>query len=185
MKVTLVEAARLLGKSPRQLRYMLKQGELKGEKVEGRWVFDDAALPRSPAQERARAQKAAELEAAVNEGIEAVVRKPRGRGYSVGDLVAFRTGAAACREAARRFGDEHRASVAMRASVVALGQGCHRFHHREKNEAFARAREESAAAVALLHIEGGDAARTLADEIEANYLSALVGLLRPSRRKRS
>jgi hypothetical protein len=114
-----LEAARLLGKSPRQIRYMLKQGELKGEKVEGRWVFDDAKLPRSPAQERARQQKTAELEAAVNEGLDAVVRKPRGRGYSVGDLVAFRTGAAACREAARRFGDEHRATVAMCASVVA------------------------------------------------------------------
>ena len=183
MKVTLVEAARLLGKSPRQLRYMLKQGEVKGEKSEGRWVFDDADLPRSPAQEQARQRKAAELEAAVGEALESTLRKPRGRGYSVTDLVAFRTGAAACREAARRMGDEHRATVAMRASVVALGQGCHRFHHREKNEAYSRAREEAAAAVALLHIDGGDAARTLADEVEANYLTSLVGLLRRPERK--
>ena len=40
MKMTLTEAAQFLGKSPRQLRYLMKAGQIRGQKVEGRWMFD-------------------------------------------------------------------------------------------------------------------------------------------------
>ena len=54
MKMTISEAARYLGKSQRQMRYMLKLGQLKGNKVDGRWVFEQAELPVSPERVRVR-----------------------------------------------------------------------------------------------------------------------------------
>lgn len=183
MKLTLTEAARTLGKSPRQLRYLMKQGELKGEKVEGRWVFDDTLLPRTSAQKQRAQAKAQDLLNTVEEVLAPQVQAAKGRAYSVADLQAFRTGAAECREALAQLGEAHAATAAMRASVVALGRACHRYHPREKAAAFLAAREEAAAAVAHLHIDGRDAARTLADTIEQKYLSSLVGLLRRQERK--
>lgn len=183
MKLSLTEAARLLGKSPRQLRYLMKTGALKGEKLEGRWVFDESTLPVSPAREKARQVKAEELTAAVHEALEPQLKSARARGYSATDLVAFRTGCALCRDATQKLGASHPAATSLRGSVVALGRACHRFHHREKTEAFALAREEASAAVAHLHIEGTDVARALADAVEKDYLTALVGLLRRQERK--
>lgn len=46
--VSVTEAARLLGKSSRQVRYMIQQGELPATKAAGRWVVDAADLPLSP-----------------------------------------------------------------------------------------------------------------------------------------
>ncbi len=183
MKLSLADAARLLGKSPRQFRYMIQQGEVKGEKEAGRWVFDDAKLPVSAARAQAQQGKAEELAAAVQEALEPHLRSARGKAYSVADLHAFRAGATGCREAIQTLGGEHPAATSLRASVVALGQGCHRFHHREKAAAFQAAREEAAAAVAHLHIDGRETARALADTLEQTYLSSIVGLLRRQERK--
>jgi len=39
MKMSLAEAATVLGKSERQTRYMIQQKELKARKVSGRWLW--------------------------------------------------------------------------------------------------------------------------------------------------
>ncbi len=182
MKMTLGEAAHYLGKSERQVRYLIKLGQIKGNKVEGRWVFDQADLPVSKERLRVREQKAAELGAAVEEALGPHLRPPSRRTYSVADLGAFRAGVAACRSSGARLG-EHAATTAMRASLVALSQGCHRFHQREKADAFRAARERAAEAVALLHVEGSEVARSIADSVEQDYITALVGLLRRQERR--
>lgn len=178
MLLTLAEAAQLLGQSVRQVRYLVKAGKVKARKQEGRWVFDEADLPVSPAQRRVREHKAAELASVVEDALRKQTHPPGRRGYSVTDLAAFRHGLAACRAALERLGDQAAPVVALRASLVALSQGCHRFHQREKSEAFAEAREHAAAAVALFHLDGSDVALAVATLVEQDYLGALVGLLR-------
>lgn len=183
MKLTLAEAAQALGKSPRQLRYLLKSGEIQGQKIEGRWMFDASALPISPARAEARQRKAAELGRAVEEALGPHL-KPAGRkGYSVTDLGAFRTAAALARASAGRLGGGHLASAALRNALIALAQGCHRFHQREKAAAFSAARERAAEAVAELHLEGGDGTLEIASAVEQQLLPAVAGLLRRQERK--
>jgi hypothetical protein len=57
MDVSLIDACRLLGKTPRQVRYLVKKGELRAKKVAGRWVVDADELPLSEGQKSARASK--------------------------------------------------------------------------------------------------------------------------------
>src|SRR5580700_2189180 len=162
VKLTLAEAAQLLGKSPRQIRYLQKSGELKGIKVEGRWMFDAAALPVAPGRQEAKQRKAAELGRAVEEALGPHLKPPGRKGYSVADLGAFRTGVAQGQAATTRLGPDHAAAAALRASIVALAQGCHRFHQRDKTMAFQLAREHAAEAVAHLYLDGSEAAQEIA-----------------------
>jgi helix-turn-helix protein len=183
MLLTLTEAAQYLGKSPRQVRYLVKAGQIKARKHEGRWVFDDAELPLPEAQRRGRERKAAELASVVEDTLRAQTRSPGKRGYSVVDLSAFRHGLAATRAAGERLGDHTAAVGALRQSLIALAQGCHRFHQRDKAEAFGVARERAAEAVALLHVDGTEVAIAIANLVEQDYLGALVGLLRREERR--
>jgi len=57
MNLSLAEAARLLGKSERQLRYLLKHERMPGRKENGHWVVRREDLPLTPGQERAQAAK--------------------------------------------------------------------------------------------------------------------------------
>ena len=47
MQLTLEQAATRLGKSLRQVRYMIKSQRLPAQKVGGRWMVDSADLPLS------------------------------------------------------------------------------------------------------------------------------------------
>ena len=89
MKLSLAEAATRLGKSERQVRFLIQKGQLRAAKVEGRWVLDADDLPAAPAAERA-----AEVRAEVaRETLErAVTPATRGKAFSVTDLLAYRTG---------------------------------------------------------------------------------------------
>ena len=183
MKMTLAEAAQYLGKSQRQLRYLLRTGALKGAKVGGHWTFEQAELPVSPERQQARAKRSADLRATVDEALAPRLRGPGKRGYSVVDLTAFRTGVDCSRSCGQRLGEQAAAAIALRASVVALAQGCHRYHQRDKADAFRQAREHAAEAVALLHVEASPAALAIADTVEQQYLASLVGLLRHQERR--
>jgi excisionase family DNA binding protein len=57
MNLSLSEAARLLGKSDRQVRYLITSGKLSARKVDGRWAIRREDLPLSPGQEKAARQK--------------------------------------------------------------------------------------------------------------------------------
>ena len=60
--LSLSDAARVLSKTPRQVRTMIKQGELASHKSpNGRWVVDSEALPLSQGQLDARARKVGAL----------------------------------------------------------------------------------------------------------------------------
>jgi len=61
MQLSLMDAARALGKSARQIRYQIKTGHLKAQKIGGRWFIEVEDLPLSKGQQRARLRKADEL----------------------------------------------------------------------------------------------------------------------------
>ena len=53
MLLSIEQAAVQIGKSARQVRYMVKTGKLPARRDGARWVIDSDALPRSPGQEQA------------------------------------------------------------------------------------------------------------------------------------
>ena len=57
MDLSLAEVARLLGKSERQVRYLIVQGKLPARKVGRKWSVRRQDLPLSDGQKKAAAQK--------------------------------------------------------------------------------------------------------------------------------
>jgi excisionase family DNA binding protein len=53
MHLTLEEAAQRLGKTVRQVRYLIQTGALRADKSSGRWRIDAADLPLSEPQRAA------------------------------------------------------------------------------------------------------------------------------------
>ena len=158
MQVTLEEAAAKLGKSVRQLRYMLKQGRLPGAKmVAGRWFVELSSLPATPGQARAAQRKRTQLRAAVEEALDLPAPAPeKGRAarYSVSDLRSFRIALEAHRTISAALGKEHLAARTLYTSLEHLTQGCHRFESGAKAESFRAARDEASRAVCGLFFEG-------------------------------
>lgn len=180
MKLSLTEACRLLGQTPRQVRYRIRSGTLKAAKQGGHWMLDEADLPLSEGQRRAADQRALDLRTEVEAALGPNLR--RGRTYSVRDVRAFERGVALARSAGEVLGD-HAATRALAGSVVLVAQGCHRFHGRDKASAFRDARERAAEAVAHLHVHGDARAVAVADGLEHDYLPVVAGLVRRYERR--
>ncbi len=69
MQLTLEQTATSLGKSKRQVLYMIQTGRLAAQKVAGRWSIESDRLPRSEAQQRTDERKQRQLRAAVEEAL--------------------------------------------------------------------------------------------------------------------
>ena len=178
MKLTLEEAAARLGKSMRQIRYLIDNNRLPAEKSSGRWVIDDANLPLSEGQQQAVERKERQLRAAVEEGLglsDAGERKAR---YSVRDLKAFQIALPVQRQAVERLGADHPATAALRQVLECLARGCHRFEHGAKAEAYRQARDAASLAVCELVMCGSPESNELVVSIEQELMAALAGLLR-------
>lgn len=180
MKLSLSEACRLLGQTPRQVRYRIKSGSLKATKQGGHWLIDDEDLPLSEGQRQAADRRATDLRSEVEAALGPPLR--RGRTYTVRDMRAFERGVALCRAAGEAVG-EHAATRALHVSVVLISQGCHRYHGRDKAVAFREARERAAEAVAHLHVHGDARAVAVADSLEHDYLPVVAGLVRRYERR--
>jgi excisionase family DNA binding protein len=186
MELSLTDAARLLGKSPRQVRYLIKNGKLTATKDGARWRIQSEDLPLSEGQLRARARKAQDARDLVEQAL-----GPHGRladkRYSVRDLRAFQAGAPLLPRLTEALGTDHPATTALRDALVALAQGCHRYHDTDKRDAYHLAREHASRATALVLLSGQDAATDLADGLEHQLMPAITGLVRrterPGRRK--
>ena len=138
MKLTLKQAADALGKSVRQVRYLVKNGQLRATKVSNQWHIDSDDLPLTPGQQAARERKQANLQDAVEDALD--LPAGRRRRYSVKD------------KAAGHLGPEHAACRALRESLEQLARGCHRYRNDDKASAYRRARDAaSQAACELAH----------------------------------
>lgn len=182
MQLTLKQAADRLGKSLRQVRYMVQQGKLAAVKVEGRWLIPADALPLSDGREAARARATATLDAQVEKAVEAHPEAAPQRRFSVRDLKAFQLAQPLYARTREALGPEHAATLALLDTLEHLTRGCHRYAWPEKGSAYGAARDTASRAVCLLLLED-EAAAAIATEAEQELMPALGGLIRRVERK--
>jgi excisionase family DNA binding protein len=184
MYLSLQQAADRLGKSARQVRYLIQTGHLKADKVGGRWVVSAEDLPLSDGQRAAVDRRERQLRAAVEEGLGLSDRAERPARYSVRDLKAFQLALPLYRRAAQDLGADHPATGALREVLELLTRGCHRFERSAKAEAYREARDVASRAVCALVLDAGEPADALVSAIEQELMGSLAGLLRRLERRR-
>lgn len=189
MHLTLAEAASLLQKSERQLRYMIQLGTLKADKQGKRWLIPRDQLPLTSPVIEAEARRtdavattatAAAANPAAARVVEDVLQSPPAPGvrYSVRSLQAWRVLEPLHRELRARLGDEAPAVLALRRALRQLAHGCHRFFRDDKATAYRAARDDVSDAVFHLLIDGVADVDEVVDRLENDALAALAGLLR-------
>lgn len=178
MKLTLEQAAARLGKSERQIRYLVHNGRLPAEKVGGRWLIDSGALALSDGQREAVERKERQLLAAVEDGLGLSAASERSPRYSVRDLKGFQLALPLYRQTTACLGADHPATLALRRVLGELARGCHRFEHGEKAEAYRQARDAASVAVVELLLCTRPETDAVAVQIEQDLMAALAGLLR-------
>ena len=104
MDLTILQAAQMLGKSPRQIRTMIQNGEITAARRGRMFLIDQATLPLSGGQ-------AAAVERRVERAQEVVEE-----------------------EVAHELDAGHPAAVALRKVLAHLGRGCHRDRGPDKAE---------------------------------------------------
>jgi hypothetical protein len=127
-RVTLDEAAVLLRKSVRQVRYLIQSGQLAAHKDNGRVTVLRSDLP-NPAGE---ARTEARIEALRTQVEDALALPPRRDRYSVRDIKAFAIGAPLLRAVDNALPIEHPARRALHACLIELCCGCHRYEPADK-----------------------------------------------------
>lgn len=172
MDLTLDQAATLLGKTTRQVRYMVDKGRLPAKKDGAHWTVRREDLGLSDAQVQHRARDVDRLRDRVEDALHIREAPPR---FSIADLKAFQAGRPLYLGALESLGPEHLATAALKRALLELGAGCHRFHADEKAAAYRAARDAaSAAATELLLI---DPTSPLARAVEQELLPAIARLL--------
>ncbi len=182
-ELTLSDAAAVMGCSVRQVRYLIKQGKLPAVKRGGMWWLHRDKLPRTEGQLSAQVQKAEELKQSVHASLGPHLQGPAKSKFGVSTLRAFVVGQEillACRALPVPVPE---ATESFTKSLVSIGQGCHRFHPRDKSHAYKLAREEGARTVVLLHLANESATKALAARIEEDFLPAVSGLIRRTDRE--
>ena len=176
MDLSLSEAARLLGKSDRQVRYLIREGKLKARKEGGRWQVRREDLGLSPGQERAAEQKTERAARLAEE-----ILRPEGgnakKKYSIRDLRAYREGSQVYRELTGAAGADHAAAKGLRESLMLLACGYHEFLAETKADFYARARQAASRAAMALLLDDEDGHRERIERLENGFLPALGGLI--------
>jgi hypothetical protein len=178
MQLTLEQTATRLGKSKRQVLYMIQTGRLPAQKIAGRWSIESDRLPRNEAQQRADERKQRQLRAAVEEALEIPPESTRSKRYSVRDLKAFQIALPLHEKAVAELGAEHPATSCLKHVLEQLTQGCHRFERSDKAEAYRAARDQASLAVCELVLSKSAPADQLIHTLEQDLMASLAGLLR-------
>lgn len=182
MHLTLQQTATTLGKSVRQVRYLIQQGRLPAQKVGGRWVVESSALEGAAPGMAERAQRrTGQLRAAIDE---ALTPKESGRPYSLRDLKAFQLSEPLYRCLCQELGSGHAAATHLKTALEHLAQGCHRYGREEKTAAYRAARDAASLAVLELLLDAGGPHEALVSSVEGDLMPALAGLLRRTERRR-
>lgn len=176
MEQTIEQAAIALGKSVRQVRYLIKTGKLRARKIGTTWVVESGDLPRSPEQLEVAAQKIERLREVVDVALDPTHSSLRR--YSVRDLRATQLVLPLLQSCARELGGEHPATRSLQRVLEHLSRGCHRFRRAEKADAYREARDEASRTVCALLLAETPAAVAIVDGIEQELMAALAGLLR-------
>jgi excisionase family DNA binding protein len=186
MDLSLEQAAQILGKTRRQLVYMIEQGKLAAKKSGGRWVIERAALAADENAAQRTAQQQARFKAVVEEAL--IPGQPRR--YSLRDLKAVQIAAPVYHLLAGSGSGLEKAAAHMRLCLDQLALGCHRYDRGEKTAAYRSARDAAslAAVELMLCATAGNSPiplESILEKIEQELMPALAGLLRRSERGRS
>ena len=87
------------------------------------------------------------------------------------------------RDVLSRFGSDHPATLALRRSLHALAQGCHRFHGEAKALSYEGARDAASEAVCELLLLGGEEAGPWVAALENGFMPAVAGLVRRAEKR--
>lgn len=188
MKLTVREAATILGRSARTLRGQITRGEVTAVKKGSRWLLDSAVLPMTEAQRRALQARADEVRAAVEGALPPRTARTRGQGgYSVSSLDALR--AIQSLLADMRPHDGGGAAAArrrLRAALLDLCDGAHQYDRQVKVPLLIRARAGASRALGhlLLEADGVPPEPMLGwvVRLEGDVLPGIAGLLRRAER---
>ena len=181
MKLSLTEAATALGKTRRQLIYLIEQGRIPATKVGGRWYLDTEALDQDPATAQRLQLRQGHLREAIEEALVPAAGRKR---YSVRDLKAYQITEPLYRQLCLDPGREHPATGHLHACLAALTRGCHRFGGSDKAAAYREARDAASLAVLDLLLADAPALSAVATTLEQELMPALAGLLRRCERPR-
>lgn len=183
MELSLSEAARLLGKSDRQVRYLIRSGRIPARKHDGHWIIQREDLPLSDGQVRAERQKA---ERATRLAAE-ILRPDAGaagakKSYSVRETRAFEEGGPLYHDLKAETGAEHPAAVFLRESLMLLACGYHEFDAPKKAEIYSQARHQASRATMALLLDD-EPHQELVARFETSFLPALGGLIHQADRR--
>ena len=179
MHLSLEQAAVLLGKTRRQVVYMIEQGRLPAKKAGGRWVIERSDLTADDGVQQRATQREARFQAAVED---ALAPSGRNRRYVFGDLKAVQLATPIYRDLLARGAQWEPAAAQMRVCLDQLAVGCHRYDRREKTAAYRVARDAASLAAMELWLQSANAAEPQLNAIEQELLAAIAGLLRRSER---
>ncbi len=189
MKLSVREAATLLGRSPRTVRAQLARGDLPGKKHNGQWRIERRHLPLTEAQRNALQNKADAIRRTVDEVLPSRMARTSGqRSRSIADLDSFRRGAEILTEIRAADGDALREPARERTvallddALLALAEGIQLFDRELKLEALNRARASLARGAATLLLEGGippaEPVFSWVAAIEGEVIPAVAGFAR-------
>jgi len=185
MKLSLTEAARLLNKSERQVRYLIRYGKLPARKVEGRWIIRRQDLPLSEGQEKAAAQKAERAARLAAEVLQPRSEEGRAKGrFSIRQLRAFQTGAPLYQELVKEVGGDHPATELLKEALMLLACGYHEFEAGSKQELYSRARQHTSRAAMALLLDEKVQRDDLVDRFETALLPAIGGLIHQAEKRK-
>lgn len=180
MKLTLDQTAVKLGKSVRQVRYLIQQGRLPAQKLGGRWFVESDDVPTDETGRQRRFRREARLRDVAEEAVTRGTERTR---YSILDLKAFQILLPVYRELVSSLGLDQAATQHLRAALDQLTLGCHRFGRSDKVEAYRAARD--AVSLALCDLIATDATRRgpIVEALEQDFMAAMAGLLRRAERR--
>jgi excisionase family DNA binding protein len=184
MELTVQDAARILGKSERQVRYLIQTGRLTATKHDGQWKISRGDLPRSPGQERAdqrKTERATEIASAVLDFGDS--KGSKSKSWTVDQLHAVRQGEPLYRDCVEQLGTDHEATRRLRAALMLIGCGFFEYDAARKAARYSAARDCVSRAVMTLLLDT-EPRQDLLGRMQKDLLPPLGGLIRSAQRPR-
>lgn len=182
MNLSLSEAAHLLGKSDRQIRYWIKKGSLPAKKSAGRWFIRREDLPLSEGQKRAATRKVERAADLAEEILRTGSKSPK-KTFSVREIRAYREGAPIFHQVVEATSPAHPSVDLLKEAFMQLACGYHEFEGESKARHYAVARQHASRAAMVLLLEDEEKFGKLAQLLESILLPAIGGLIHQAEKR--